>query len=348
MKFTTITAILLQLALTLISMINAIGQDTYLADAQTSVDTEQLVTTNRLYLTAGTLAPVNTTVWLVADRAADGVPTNPEPNQILGPDDLLIRADVVDGNLLGNQAGRYFRNAIEVSDVVATNAVIYFYLWNGQGASFQPEQGTTFGLFRIGIAPPPPVGNALWLIVSDVFADQHRVGTPVVGAPLITLQPTNQTVNVGASVTFTVQASGAEPLLYQWRKDSADISGATNSTLTLNAVAVADSGAYLVIVSNAAGTATSQAAVLSVSPGAPDPPQLSAPSIQSVGGEQAFVFSFATATGYSFQVQTATNLTATIPWLDIGSIIPGTGSPVLITNTIDRAEMARFYRLTAR
>ncbi|MCI0539102.1 MAG: FG-GAP-like repeat-containing protein [Verrucomicrobiales bacterium] len=284
MKYPKIAFCFLNLSLTLISVINARGQAGYLADAQTStsIDPEQSVTTNRLYLTVGVLAPVNTTVWFVADRAADGVPTNPLANQILGPDDLLIRSDVVDGTLLGNQAGKYFRNAIEVSDVVATNAVIYFYLWNGQGASFQPQPGSTFGLFQVGIAPPPPVGNAKWLIVTDVLADQHQVGAPAAGVPLITLAPTNQTVNVGASATFTVQASGTAPLLYQWRKGLATIPGATSSTLTLNAVAVADSGTYSVIVSNTVGTATSQGAVLTVNEGPPPPPGNTTPTISAI------------------------------------------------------------------
>lgn len=43
--------------------------------------------------------------------------------------------------------------------------------------------------------------------------------------PTITQQPTNKTVWEGDKVTFTVKAEGDEPLMYQWRKNGADITG---------------------------------------------------------------------------------------------------------------------------
>src|ERR1700747_2362690 len=47
-------------------------------------------------------------------------------------------------------------------------------------------------------------------------------------APVITTQPGNQTVNAGKTATFTVGATGAAPLNYQWNKNGAAISGATS------------------------------------------------------------------------------------------------------------------------
>lgn len=64
--------------------------------------------------------------------------------------------------------------------------------------------------------------------------------------PEITLQPENQTTCLGGSVSFTVEATG-DGLTYQWRKGlialddiTANISGATTSTLTINPVELAD------------------------------------------------------------------------------------------------------------
>jgi hypothetical protein len=63
-----------------------------------------------------------------------------------------------------------------------------------------------------------------------------------------------------------VTASGSQPLSYQWRKNTINISGATNSTYTIPAVTPGDAGNYSVIVTNSAGSATSNDAVLTVTP----------------------------------------------------------------------------------
>lgn len=92
--------------------------------------------------------------------------------------------------------------------------------------------------------------------------------------PVITAQPTNQTVVVGATVSFAVTASGSS-LSYQWQSSNdtglsySDISGATGATYTTGPAALPDSGKlFRAVVSNAAGTATSTPATLSVVAGA--------------------------------------------------------------------------------
>ncbi len=82
--------------------------------------------------------------------------------------------------------------------------------------------------------------------------------------PSITQHPQSQTAPPGSSVTFTVVASGTEPLEYQWQKDEVDISGATESSYTINPVDWGDAGNYRCVVTNDFGTATSDEAVLTV------------------------------------------------------------------------------------
>ena len=82
--------------------------------------------------------------------------------------------------------------------------------------------------------------------------------------PQITVHPTPRTVNPGESVEFAVQASGQEPFQYQWRLNGEDIEGATSATLLIEPVAEANEGVYSVRVSNDAGEAVSNGALLSV------------------------------------------------------------------------------------
>ena len=82
--------------------------------------------------------------------------------------------------------------------------------------------------------------------------------------PVILQQPQNQTLPIGASATFVVQADGSSPLTYQWHKNGAAIPGATGSTLTLAKVQPTDSGDYSVTVNNSVGEARSNSAKLEV------------------------------------------------------------------------------------
>ena len=87
------------------------------------------------------------------------------------------------------------------------------------------------------------------------------------GGPVITTQPSNVSVTEPAGATFTVVASGDPVLTYQWRRNGANISGATGSSYTLNPTnAAADNGAQFdVVVNNPVGPAvTSAAATLTV------------------------------------------------------------------------------------
>jgi hypothetical protein len=68
-----------------------------------------------------------------------------------------------------------------------------------------------------------------------------------------------------------VTATGATPLSYQWRKNGTAVSGATSSSYTTPATTSADNGAqFTVVVTNTAGSLTSNAATLTVNP-APAP-----------------------------------------------------------------------------
>jgi glucose/arabinose dehydrogenase len=88
-------------------------------------------------------------------------------------------------------------------------------------------------------------------------------------APTITQHPANRTVAAGQQASFTVAASGSQPLSFQWQRNGANISGATSATLSFTA-ATGDNGAmFRAVVTNAFGTATSNSATLTVSGGAP-------------------------------------------------------------------------------
>jgi hypothetical protein len=85
------------------------------------------------------------------------------------------------------------------------------------------------------------------------------------GAPSITAEPASGTVTVGQTATFSVGASGTAPLTFQWRQNGTAISGATSATYTTRPTTASDNAAqFTVVVSNSAGSATSNTATLTV------------------------------------------------------------------------------------
>jgi len=77
-------------------------------------------------------------------------------------------------------------------------------------------------------------------------------------------------VAAGQTATFSVTAAGTTPLSYQWQKGTTAITGATSATYTTAATTTADSGSQFgVVVSNAIGKATSNAATLTVNAAVP-------------------------------------------------------------------------------
>jgi hypothetical protein len=83
-------------------------------------------------------------------------------------------------------------------------------------------------------------------------------------APSITQQPSTRTVSQGGSAIFTVAAIGSAPLSYQWRFEGADLSGATQPTLSLAEITLSQAGYYTCVVRNTAGQAVSTPARLVV------------------------------------------------------------------------------------
>ena len=100
--------------------------------------------------------------------------------------------------------------------------------------------------------------------------ESQTPNVPDVTAPSITTQPGNATVKVGETATFTIAVNGTD-LTYQWQIDRNDgngwvnIDGATAASYTTSTVDISCNGfKYQCVVSNSAGTDTSNTAVLTV------------------------------------------------------------------------------------
>lgn len=83
--------------------------------------------------------------------------------------------------------------------------------------------------------------------------------------PVITQQPSDLTVRVGSSATFTVVASATPPPTYTWQRGTTTLAG-NSSTFHIPSAKLSDAGDYSVTVSSAGGPVKSRAAILVVMP----------------------------------------------------------------------------------
>ncbi|HEV2437505.1 MAG TPA: SBBP repeat-containing protein [Verrucomicrobiae bacterium] len=188
-----------------------------------------------------------------------------------------------------------------------------------------------------------------WVVVTTPWgslASSNAVLT-VVSLPTITVPPTNQTVGLGATVTFAVTAVGLAPLSYRWQMNGTSLvngghlSGVTNSALILSNAQTSDDGGYTVIVTNSVGSVTSSPpAVLTV---------LTAPLFRGItaGTNGGFILSGVGGTNSgSYTVLTSTNLA--IPptlWTPVATNQFGSQGQFVFTNIAPTDAPQLFYLL---
>jgi uncharacterized delta-60 repeat protein len=164
----------------------------------------------------------------------------------------------------------------------------------GQSATFSVTatgDGNTYQWFRNGVAIPGATA-ASYTVPSATLADFasytvtiasafNSVTSPAVGLspaqPLILDQPVARRAVAGGVAELNLSVVGSVPLTVEWRKngvpvtlspnvvvETTNVSGGIASALIFESVTAGDADTYTAHVSNAAGSATSNAAVLTV------------------------------------------------------------------------------------
>jgi Immunoglobulin domain len=157
--------------------------------------------------------------------------------------------------------------------VVATGSTPLSYQWQRGATNIG---GATSPTYTLAAASPADNGATFRVVVTNPArsATSNSATLTVDSAPAITAQPTNQTVLVGQTATFSVTVTGNPAPTYQWQNaaTSANISGATSASYTAPVTALADSGStFQVVITNSLGSVTSHAATLTVNASGPPP-----------------------------------------------------------------------------
>jgi len=205
------------------------------------------------------------------------------------------------------------------------------YQWRMNGTNIG---GATASSHVIANAQTNHTGSYDVVVANDFGSVTSQVAVLRVGyAPSIQIEPQNQTVLVGTNVTFTVTASGTEPLAYQWRMNGTDIGGATASSHAIANAQTNLTGNYDVVVTNDFGAVTSRVATLRV---------LVPVSLTTLSFDQTnFWFTFKSETGLIYIVEFKDTLNDT-GWTRL-STNEGTGG--LLTLGGGGGTTSRFFRV---
>jgi hypothetical protein len=151
--------------------------------------------------------------------------------------------------------------------------------------------------------------------------------------PTFTTQPAPQNATVGATVTLSGAATGTPAPRFQWQKGGTAIASATNATLTLSNLQMADAGTYTLVATNDAGEARSTPVTVAVTnPGATTVPAMARqPQPQTVVAGSTVVFN-ADATGAPLTFQ----------WRKNGTVISGATNASLVLSGATPADAGSY------
>jgi hypothetical protein len=154
------------------------------------------------------------------------------------------------------------RDQTAMFSVTAGGSAPFLYQWRLNTVSLVGATNSTLTLTNVQAVQ---AGNYSALVYNSAGSSLSSNALLTVNIPAtITNQPVSQSITNNLTATFSVGAVGTGALLYQWRFNDTDLPGATNTTLVITNVQLANAGTYTVRVTDEIGSATSQPAVLIV------------------------------------------------------------------------------------
>ncbi len=189
------------------------------------------------------------TFWGGSPGEADPSPSGDAPRITAGPEDASV--------LEGEPAA---------FAVAVAGTPPFLYQWQRNGSNVA---GATAADYVIPHAAPADDGARFRCVVRNAGGTAVSVEAillvTALRAPVFLAHPLDALVAAGDRVEFTVFVDASPAPSYQWQRNGADIPGANGSSYVIPAAGPADNGAtFRCVCANAAGTATSDTAMLVV------------------------------------------------------------------------------------
>jgi hypothetical protein len=215
--------------------------------------------------------------------------------------------------------------------VVATGTPAPTYQWRKGSTSLSGQTSNTLKLSSVSVADQASyvciVSNSAGSVTSSSAV---ITVTPATSRPAFTVQPTNGSALLGASVSFKISATGTPTPTLKWYKDGALISGATGSTYSISNLTAAHAGSYSVVATNSAGSTTSALATLTVS------------GVKPVITLQPVARTAAAGQAVSFVAAASGTPAPALQWLKNNVVIAGATTATLTIKNVSAADVASY------
>lgn len=228
----------------------------------TNVSTLGSSTTQSLAGTSGSFTPTSGTYLMSVAPVISGRDF-PAAYQTLTVTGAVITTPVISSHPVSTAVAT--GNTTTFGVTASGGSLSYQWYAGNSGVTTSPVSGATSSSFT---TPALSSTTSYWVKVSNSAgnANSNTATATVMTTPSINTHPSPVTINSGSTATFSVSAAGTSPT-YQWYAgisgDTANpVSGATSNSFTTPALSTTTT--YWARVSNAVGTANSNAATATV------------------------------------------------------------------------------------
>ncbi len=154
------------------------------------------------------------------------------------------------------------QNASAVLSVTATGTPAPTYQWRLNGTNISSATSASYTIASTQAANAGTYTCVVTNVAGSVTSSAATLTVQI--PPAITVQPTSLSVLQNAAAVFSITATGTPAPTYQWKFNGTSISGATETSYSIASAQTANAGNYTCVVTNAAGSVTSNIATLTV------------------------------------------------------------------------------------
>ena len=269
MKHTKIPSLVLAAVLQVMPVCRVVTLSPAVASTSYAIVARCAIAVAALLGSVDAVSGASTLVFVAGVQRLLPSPTQPVSTNVVGPVGSPMVLRIVLGGSVGQQPQLDYYNAVPLPPGLMINTNV-----NTNSSGLESTNYYIYGTpttpgvyFPVTVSagnllyPNGPVSTNIMITITNTSG-----GTK----PSFTTQPQSRTTTNGSNVSFTVVVTGSPTPTLQWRKDGANLSGATSATYSISPATTNSAGNYACVASNSSGSVTSLTAVLTVL----DPPSI--------------------------------------------------------------------------